>query len=101
MNDAKMNDTERILLLLLFYIFNNENKMKEMVNSDCEQEGQLSPLNLTENIIKSFVNYDPEREKVLKEIRDNCPLVKWEHDMGASIPFCKKTGDFCNMQCVR
>ena len=96
-----MNDTDWILLLLLFYAFKNENKTKETTNSDCEQKEQLPILNFTENMVESFVNYDPEREKVLKEIRDNCPLVEWEHDMGASIPFCKKTGDFCNMQCVR
>lgn len=34
------------------------------------------------------------------EIQKNCPMVEWEHDMGARIPFCKLDNAFCNGQCV-
>lgn len=39
-----------------------------------------------------------EREK---EMQENCPMIEWEQDMGAHVPFCKRDGDMCNMQCMR
>ena len=48
------------------------------------------------------VEAEREREKQEKEIQDNCPFIEWEHDMGATIPFCGRDGgnEFCNMQCM-
>ncbi len=47
--------------------------------------------------------FDPEimefRNKVIT-LQQNCPMVEWEHDMGAKIPFCKLDNTFCNGQCV-
>ena len=47
--------------------------------------------------------FNPEvmafRNKVI-ELQKNCPMVEWEHDMGATIPFCKLDRKFCNGQCV-
>ena len=47
--------------------------------------------------------FDPEimefRNKVIT-LQNNCPMVEWEHDMGARIPFCKIYDAFCNGQCV-
>lgn len=46
--------------------------------------------------------FNPEilafRNKVI-ELQKNCPMVEWEHDMGATIPFCKLDKCFCNGQC--
>lgn len=30
---------------------------------------------------------------------ENCQYVEWEQDMGKTIPFCKKTGEYCSGQC--
>lgn len=47
--------------------------------------------------------FNPEviefRNKVI-ELQKNCPMVEWESDMGATIPFCKLDNKFCNGQCV-
>ena len=44
-----------------------------------------------------------ERDRKEKELRDNCPFIEWEQDMGRTIPFCGRDGGntFCNMQCIR
>ena len=39
--------------------------------------------------------------KRMEEQRDMCPQVEWEQDMGAHIPFCRLTNDFCGMQCMK
>lgn len=50
-------------------------------------------------------NNDWEEHKTRRqheqEVQDNCPLIEWEQDMGAHVPFCKRDGDMCNMQCMR
>ena len=47
--------------------------------------------------------FDPEvmafRNKVIA-LQNNCPVIEWEYDMGARIPFCKLDNTFCNGQCV-
>lgn len=47
--------------------------------------------------------FNPEimefRNKVIT-LQNNCPMIEWEHDMGARIPFCKLDDKFCNGQCV-
>jgi hypothetical protein len=51
----------------------------------------------------TFLNaFNPEviafRNKVT-ELRKNCSMVEWDHDMGATIPYCKLDNSFCNGQC--
>jgi len=47
--------------------------------------------------------FDPERlvlrNKVI-ELQKNCPMVEWEHDMGATVPYCKIYRTLCNGQCT-
>lgn len=47
--------------------------------------------------------FNPEtlafRNKVIA-LQKNCPMVEWEHDMGATIPFCKLGNSYCNGQCT-
>ena len=47
--------------------------------------------------------FDPEvmafRNKVIA-LQNNCPVIEWEYDMGARIPFCKLDNTFCNGQCI-
>lgn len=38
------------------------------------------------------------RNKVI-ELQKNCPMVEWEQDMGATVPYCKLDKAFCNGQC--
>lgn len=47
--------------------------------------------------------FNPEvmafRNKVIT-LQNTCPMVEWEHDMGATIPFCKLDNTPCNAQCA-
>lgn len=47
--------------------------------------------------------FNPEvmafRNEVMK-LRENCPMVEWEHDMGASFAYCKLDNSYCNGQCA-
>lgn len=46
--------------------------------------------------------FDPRimafRNKVI-ELQKNCPMVEWEQDMGATVPYCKLYKALCNGQC--
>ncbi len=46
--------------------------------------------------------FNPEtlvfRNEVL-ELQRNCPMVEWEQDMGATVPYCKLDKALCNGQC--
>ena len=33
-------------------------------------------------------------------LQKNCPMIEWEQDMGATIPFCKLDKLYCNGQCT-
>ena len=44
---------------------------------------------------------EAEQYKRKKTMQENCPFVEWEQDMGMHIPFCKKTNEPCNLQCMR
>lgn len=55
----------------------------------------------TDYVLKICSRFNPEMEKALKEMYENCPFVEWEQDMNATIPFCKKDGGFCNFQCIK
>ncbi len=60
----------------------------------------LSGMAMQNNVLLNAFN--PEviafRNKVI-ELQKNCPMVEWEHDMGATIPFCKLDNNYCNGQC--
>lgn len=47
--------------------------------------------------------FDPEvlafRNKII-ELQKNCPMIEWEQDMGATIPYCKLDKERCNGQCT-
>lgn len=32
-----------------------------------------------------------------KEVQDHCEYIIWEQDMGSHIPFCKLTGEICDL----
>ena len=34
------------------------------------------------------------------ELQKNCPMVEWEQDMGATVPYCKLNKTLCNGQCT-
>ena len=38
------------------------------------------------------------RNKVI-ELQKTCPMVEWEQDMGATVPYCKLYKTLCNGQC--
>lgn len=46
--------------------------------------------------------FNPEtlsfRKKVI-ELQKSCPMVEWEQDMGATVPYCKLDNALCNGQC--
>lgn len=42
-----------------------------------------------------------EQEERERQHQQNCPFIEWEQDMGAHIPFCKKDGGFCDLQCIK
>ena len=46
--------------------------------------------------------FNPEtlafRNKVIM-LQKNCPMVEWEQDMGATVPYCKLYKALCNGQC--
>ena len=47
--------------------------------------------------------FDPEvmafRNEVIT-LQKTCPMVEWEHDMGATIPFCNLDNTPCHAQCA-
>ena len=46
--------------------------------------------------------FNPEtlafRNKIIM-LQKNCPMVEWEQDMGATVPYCKWDNTLCNGQC--
>lgn len=54
----------------------------------------------TSAIVNAF---NPEtlafRNKVI-ELQRNCPMVEWEQNMGATVPYCKLDNSYCNGQCI-
>lgn len=40
-----------------------------------------------------------EQKKRLEKQQANCPHIEWEQDMGFKVPYCGKTGQYCNVQC--
>ena len=39
-------------------------------------------------------------EERKKTMRENCPAIEWEQDMGNHIPWCKMTGEPCDFSCM-
>jgi len=47
--------------------------------------------------------FDPEIlafHNAVIELQRNCPMVEWEQDMGATVPYCKLDNSYCNGQCT-
>ena len=40
-----------------------------------------------------------EKRRRDSEFIQNCPNVKWEREMGFSVPVCSIDGQYCNRQC--
>ena len=68
-------------------------------------------MNINDNILSVLYGqnsaiisaFNPEitafRNKVI-ELQRNCPMVEWEQDMGATVPYCKLNNSYCNGQCT-
>ena len=54
----------------------------------------------TNTLLQAFNPEVIEFRNKVRTLQNNCPMVEWEHDMGATIPFCKLDDKFCNGQCV-
>lgn len=54
----------------------------------------------TNAIIQNMNPYVIQQHKNIDSIRQTCPFVEWEQDMSRTIPFCGKSGGFCNGQCI-
>ena len=53
------------------------------------------------NGLQKSLEEDRKRKEQEESIRYHCDAVEYERDMGKSIPFCRRYGGFCNMQCVQ
>lgn len=49
---------------------------------------------------KKAIEKDREKAKQKDELQRSCPNIEWEQDMGACIPFCRLTNDFCDCHCM-
>ena len=49
---------------------------------------------------KEAIEKDREKVKQKDELQRSCPNIEWEQDMGACIPFCRLTNDFCDCHCM-
>ena len=50
---------------------------------------------------KEAIKKDREKAKQKEELQRSCPNIEWEQDMGAHIPFCRLTNDFCDYHCMQ
>lgn len=55
-------------------------------------------VNMKENMNR--INAARLDERRFREHQRECPEVEWEHDMGATIPFCRLTNDICDCHCM-
>lgn len=53
------------------------------------------------NDLQKRLEEDRKRKEQEETIRYHCDAIEYEQDMGKSIPFCRRYGGFCNMQCVQ
>ena len=56
-------------------------------------------VNLKENINK--MDAARQQEQAFRHFQRDCPEIEWEHDMGATIPFCRLTNDICDGHCMK
>lgn len=42
---------------------------------------------------------EPTWRDEVSKLQKNCPMVEWEPDMGATVPYCKIYRTVCNGQC--
>lgn len=54
----------------------------------------------TNTLLQAFNPEVIEFRNRVNSLRQVCPHIEWEHDMGATIPFCRLDDKFCNGQCV-
>lgn len=40
-------------------------------------------------------------EHQFRQYQLECPEIEWEHDMSATIPFCRLTNDICDGHCMK
>ena len=73
--------------------------MDENQNDNAKLLARLGALQ-TNAIIQNMNPYVIQQRKNTDCMRQNCPFVEWEQDMSRTIPFCGKSGDFCNGQCI-
>lgn len=52
-----------------------------------------------EELEKTF-SETKQKAEFLEEKQRMCPMVEWVQDMGATIPFCRLDGKFCEYQCL-
>ena len=55
--------------------------------------------NMKETIKK--IEADREWDRAFRQKQLDCPDIEWEHDMGATIPFCRLTNDICDGHCMK
>ena len=64
---------------------------EDIVSAMCSQ---------TNTLLQAFNPEVIEFRNKVESLRQTCPNIEWEHDMGKSIPFCRLDDKFCNGQCV-
>ncbi len=52
-------------------------------------------------VLYYVADFDSEQEKRMMKLRQDCPKIQYEQDMGKTIPFCRLDGQLCNGQCMR
>lgn len=84
----------------MFVVFVSELLRKESGEAGMNSDDILSVLcGQNSAIISSFNPKVLEFRNKVIELQKDCPMIEWEHDMGATIPFCKLDNSFCNGQC--
>ena len=87
--------------LMLFLLFSmNPDGFKEAIKKDREKE-ELQWSGLNPEDFKKAIKKDREKAKQKEELQRSCPNIEWEQDMGAHIPFCRLTNDFCDYHCMQ
>ena len=70
-----------------------------MTNSDCWLMLFLL-FSMNPDAFMERLKEEREKEKQKDELQRSCPNIEWEQDMGAHIPFCRLTNDFCDCHCM-
>ena len=98
MDENTFNNPWLALILMMYGMEQNPNLLNDLQKS-------LGEYNNPHVSIWWYQLDDKEEDRKRKEqeetIRYHCDAIEYEQDMGQSIPFCKRYGGFCNMQCVQ